>query len=115
MSPSQPVHSRNEAIQHLHGVILGELGPGQLELAETTEDVVQRRSDPEVLLLEAERLALVVVFVRVQDSRDRLGFFGLANGGFVVTGVELGQVEADLAARGPKTDVAASARSRESE
>ena len=76
---------------------------------------MQRRSDPEVLLLEAERLALVVVFVRVQDSRDRLGFFGLANGGFVVTGVELGQVEADLAARRPKTDVAASARSRESE
>jgi hypothetical protein len=52
---------------------VGQGGVGKIELLEPSENVLQRRRAPEVLLLQSKFFALVVVVVRVEDSSDGLG------------------------------------------
>ena len=45
--------------------VVGKLGPGELELGESPQDVLERSRAPQVLLLQPEELALVHVVIGV--------------------------------------------------
>jgi hypothetical protein len=51
---------------------VGELLPSLLALLESTDDIVQRGSAPEVLLLQTELLTTLEVVVRVEHSGNSL-------------------------------------------
>lgn len=50
---------RRVSVVELNGNLVGELLPGLLRLLETTDDIVERGSTPEVLLLETKLFAAV--------------------------------------------------------
>lgn len=93
-------------IIQLNSNLVRELPPGALSLLETADDIVQRGSNPEVLLLETKLLATLEVIVGVQHGADGLSALLLCHGALVVAVVEL--LEVELAARGlagPKSKV----------
>ena len=71
-------------------------------LLEAPDDVGDRAGDEEVLLLEAQRLALVALIVRVEDLRDVLGVDLLLDRAAEVALVEELQVEVARRARRPQ-------------
>ena len=60
--------------------LVGKRFPVVVRLAEAPQDVAQRAGDEEVLLAEAELLALHRVVVRVEDLRQVLGEHLLLDG-----------------------------------
>ncbi|GJC79271.1 hypothetical protein ColLi_02109 [Colletotrichum liriopes] len=97
---------RGMGVVQLDGHLVGELPPGTLGLLEATDDVVEGRGTPEVLLLQAELLSTLEIVVGVQDSADGLGALLVGDRVFVVAAIEL--LEIKLAAgglAGPQTQV----------
>lgn len=47
--------------------VVRKLGPGELELGESPQDVLERSRAPQVLLLQPEELALVHVVIGVEN------------------------------------------------
>lgn len=80
-------------IVELNSDLIWKLLPDALALLETTDNVVQRCGNPEVLLLKTELLSTFKVVVWIQDSRDSLGALLLGNGTLIVTRVKLLEVE----------------------
>lgn len=95
---------RRVRVVQLDGDLVGELPPGAFGLLETTDNVVEGRGHPEVLLLQAELLSTLQVVVGVEDGADRLGTLLVGDRVFIVTAVEF--LEVKLAAgslAGPQT------------
>ena len=84
---------RRMGIVQLDGHLVRELSPSALRLLEATNNVVQRRSNPEVLLLQAELLAAIEVVVWIQNSADGLGSLLVCHRALVVSTVELLEVK----------------------
>jgi hypothetical protein len=113
------------SVVELNSDLVGELVPGALALLEAADDVVERGSAPEVLLLQAKLFTTVEALhvrynhrssrmyslvVWVEHSRDCFGTLLLGYGALVLARVEL--LEIKLAAgclATPKTEVVASA------
>ena len=116
--------------------VFRKLDPGEFELGEAAQNVLERGRRPEVLLLETEQLARVHVVIGVQDLRlhisrissmavpsylpqlfpalrsqlqthDIAHFRAGMDTGFVVSGIERVQVKALDRLGGPETDVGA--------
>lgn len=88
---------------------VGKLLPRLLALLETTNDIVERGSAPEVLLLQAKLLTTLKVVVGVEHRGDSLSTLLVRHRALVLARVEL--LEIKLAASGlaaPKTKVVAS-------
>ncbi len=75
-----------------------------LVVDDPVEQVTERRSHEEVLLLQAQLLALRRRVLRVEDLRDVLGVRLAAHGGLVVAGVEGLEVERLGRARAPQPE-----------
>lgn len=88
---------RRMRIVQLDSHLVGELPPRSLGLLEPPHDIVQRRSDPKVLLLKTQFLATLKVIIRVQHGADGLSTLLVRHGTLVVAAVEL--LEVELAAR----------------
>lgn len=84
---------RRMSIVELDSNLLRELPPRALRLLETPNDIVQRCSNPEVLLLETQLLTSLQVVIGVEDSADGLSTLLVGDGAFVVTAVELLEIE----------------------
>lgn len=96
-------------VVELDGNLVGELLPRTLGLLETTHNVVERSSHPEVLLLQTQLLASLEVVVGVQHSADGLSTLLVGDRAFVVTTIELLKVEfAVRSLAGPETEVVGS-------
>ena len=92
-------------VVELDGLLLGEVVPvvaGRGEMA--TDDVAQRAGDEEVLLDEAELLAVFGAVVRVEHLGDGLAVGLLAHGLDVAAVVEGAQVEVLGGLGGPETE-----------
>lgn len=63
---------RGMSIVELDGNLIGEFDPRAARLLEASNDVVERRSNPEILLLQAEFLAALKVVVGIQNGADSL-------------------------------------------
>ena len=85
------------SIVELDGNLIRKLLPRSLRLLETTNDIVERCSDPKVLLLEAELLASLKVVIGIENGADGLGPLLVRNRTLVVAIVKL--LEVELAAR----------------
>jgi hypothetical protein len=112
-------------VVELNGDLVGELLPRATGLLESADDIVERSSAPEVLLLQAKLLTAVeaavvrhkltycgvyLLVVRVENSRNGLGTLLISYRALIVTVVEL--LEVELAAgsfAAPKAEVVASA------
>jgi hypothetical protein len=112
-------------VVELDSDLVGELLPRATGLLESADDIVERSSAPEVLLLQAKLLTAVEtavvrykftdpemcsLVVRVENSRDGLGTLLISYRALIVTVVELLEVElAACSFAAPKTEVVASA------
>src|SRR5262245_1993205 len=71
-------------------------------VAETVDDILQRATDHEVLLEEAQRPAGLGGVVGIEDPGERFGFHILNNGTHEVTLGKLGEVEGGGGGSGPE-------------
>lgn len=94
------------SVVELDSNLVRKLGPRALRLLEPPNDVVERRGNPEVLLLETEFLSSLEVVVGVQNRTDGLGALLVGDRAFVVATIEFLKVElaASRLAR-PKSEV----------
>lgn len=100
---------RRVSVIELDSNLLRELLPRALRLLETTNNIVQRCSNPEVLLLETQLLTSLQVVIGVEDGADGLSTLLVGNGAFVVTAVELLEIElASGGLAGPESQVVGS-------
>ena len=90
----------------LNSNLFWELRERFLRFLKPAYDVVQRGSTPKVLLFQTKLFTTVQIIVRIQYCRDRLCALLITNGGFVVTRVELLEIELSFRSfRRPKTEV----------
>lgn len=80
-------------IIQLNGNLIWELSPGALRLLESSNNVIKRGSNPEVLLLQTKLLTTIEIVVRVQDRTDGLSTLLVSHGALVITAVELLEVK----------------------
>ncbi len=95
---------RRVRVVELDRDLVGEHVERVVRLLVAPDDVLERRGDEEVLLLEPQLLARHAVVVRVEHLRDRLGRVLRANGRDVVALVELAEVELPRRARRPEPE-----------
>lgn len=96
-------------IVQLNGDLLREFEPCTLGLLESADNIVQRGSNPEVLLLQTKLLTTVKVVIRVQDGADGLRTLLISYGALVVTAVEFLEIEFSTSSfAGPETQVVGS-------
>jgi hypothetical protein len=88
-------------IVKLNFVEFGELSPVSVRLFESADDVMQRGSTEEILLLQSELLTLLTRVIRVEATCNVLGRLTLTNSTEVVTLVELVEVKFIAGARAP--------------
>lgn len=81
------------SVVELDSNLLRELPPRALRLLEATNNIVQGCSNPEVLLLETQLLTSLQVVVGIEDGADGLSTLLVGDGAFVVTTVELLEIE----------------------
>ena len=82
-----------ELYGHLVRHILHRRRPTANVLFETSIDVLQRRADEEVLLLQSQTLTFFRGVVRVQHRRDTLATLLRLDRAVVITGVKRGEIE----------------------
>jgi hypothetical protein len=93
-------------IIQLNSNLVRELAPCTLGLLESTNNIVERRSDPEVLLLKSKLLTTVEVIIGIQDSTDGLGTLLVCNRTLVVTAVKFLEIEFSTGSfAGPETQI----------
>lgn len=80
-------------IVKLNRNLVGEFAPGALGLLETANNIMQRGSHPEVLLLETEFFATIQVIVGIEDGADGLSSLLVCYRAFIVAAVELLEVK----------------------
>ena len=89
--------------------MLREFEPCTLGFFESTNNIVERRSDPEVLLLKSKLLTTVEVIIGIQDSTDGLGTLLVCNRTLVVTAVKFLEIEFSTGSfAGPETQIVGS-------
>ena len=99
------------SIVELNGNLIREFPPGALGLLETTDNVVEGGSYPEVLLLETELLSTIQIVIGIQDGADRLGTLLVCHRALVLSGVELLEVEFSAGSlAGPQSQVVCGCR-----
>lgn len=69
------------------------------------QNILQRRTNPKVLLFQPQLFSLPSRVIRVEDFRDVLSLLRRLNGRFVVTGVEGLKIESRDRFGRPETDV----------
>jgi len=73
--------------------LVGEIVPGIVLLLVSSDNVTQRRSNPEVLLFQSEFFTFRCVIIRIQHTGDSLSLFTLGNGIEVIGLIESIEVE----------------------
>lgn len=76
------------SVIELNGDIVRQRCHGQIELLESSDNVLERGGTPEVLLLQSELFTLVGVVIGIQHSSDGLSRLRCSDGLLVVSGVE---------------------------
>ena len=95
----------------LNGNLLRELTPCTLRLLEATDDIIQRCSYPEVLLLKTKLLTAIEIVIGVQDSTDSLSTLLVTNRALIIATVKLLEIKLSACSlTGPETQVIGSRR-----
>jgi hypothetical protein len=91
-------------IVQLDSNLVREFAPCTLGLLEPTNNIVERSSNPEVLLLQTKLLTTIEIIIGIQDSADGLSTLLICDGALVVTAVEFLEIEFSTGSfAGPET------------
>jgi hypothetical protein len=96
-------------IVQLDSNLVREFAPCTLGLLEPTNNIVERSSNPEVLLLQTKLLTTIEIIIGIQDSADGLSTLLICDGALVVTAVEFLEIEFSTGSfAGPETQIVGS-------